>query len=287
MYFILTIIADNWILRYKKYADVILIFNILIAGLMIIRETLWQPNYSFNEYWMWYILHWKYLGYFFILKWKKIVAWFYFIMILYVTMVYLYFDEVPVSLYASVLFTWLIFPITLIFTSQKIKEMIVLLKTKKELIHTIRSILQVFPEGVIIRSVDPVTKQTVIKFANDVANQFLRQQDDKTEILDNLMVKKSCAKQNLQEKLLEEFLKEQELKIYTEKFASTSQMVELGECKQQIEEVKQLVSDINREDLEDENAKLEHYNIKSIKVQWDNWNAFMHVFVNTTQVWEF
>ena len=64
--------------------------------------------------------------------------------------------------------------------------MIVLLQTKKDLIHTIRSILQVFPEGVIIRSVDPVTKQTVIKFANDVASQFLRQQDDKTEVLDNL-----------------------------------------------------------------------------------------------------
>ena len=36
----------------KKYADVILIFNILIAGLMIIRETLLHPTYSFNEYWM-------------------------------------------------------------------------------------------------------------------------------------------------------------------------------------------------------------------------------------------
>ena len=149
---------------------------------------------------------------------------------------------------------------------------------------TIRSILQVFPEGVIIRSVDPVTKQTVIKFANDVASQFLRQQDDKTEVLERIKVKPDSPVQSHEDQQLIEFLQEQELKIDTEQFTSASQMVELKECKQQIEEVKQLVSDISREDSEGESTKLEHYNIKSIKVQWDNWNSFMHVFVNTTQV---
>ena len=59
-------------------------------------------------------------------------------------------------------------------------------------------------------------------------------------------------------------------------------MIELREYKQQIEEMKELSCDAKVE--EDENEKSEFYNIKSIKVQWENCNSFMHVFVNTTQV---
>ena len=107
--------------------------------------------------------------------------------------------------------------------------MIILLQTKKDLIHTIRNILQVFPEGVIIRSIDPVSKKTVVKFANDVASQFLKQSEGNTEVSAELKVKHSSAEQDQQEKWLDEFLHEQELKVDTEQFASTTQMVELRE----------------------------------------------------------
>ena len=217
------------------------------------------------------------------MKWKKIVVWFYIVMIAYIIAMNLKYDDVSFTLYASIACSCFIFPTTLIFISQKIKEMIILLKTKKDLIHTIRSILQVFPEGVIIRSVDPVAKQTVIKFANDVASQFLGRQAD-SEISDELRVKLDSPDQSHDDERLEEFLQEQELKIDTDQFAWGSQMVEIKECKRRIEEVKQYVRDIDNEQKESNDLNSKFYNIKSIKVQWDNNNSFMHVFINTTQV---
>ena len=52
--------------------------------------------------------------------------------------------------------------------AKQIKEILYLIKENKELIHTINSILQTFPEGVIIRSLDEISRKTLTKFANDV-----------------------------------------------------------------------------------------------------------------------
>ena len=243
---------------------------------------MFQTTYLLNEHWISYILYLKYIGSFFFLKWTRIVLVLYFIMIWYILMINYYYSNISLKLYAVFSFVGILFPITLYFGSQNIKEIIILLKTKKDLIHTIRSILQVFPEGVIIRSIDPVTKQTIIKFANDVASQFLKQMDESTEVSEELKVIPDNSVDNQNDQQLAEFLHEQELKIDTQQYAHSSQMIELKECKRKIEEMKELSCDAKVE--EDGNGKSEFYNIKSIKVQWENCNSFMHVFVNTTQV---
>ena len=266
----------------KQSAEIILLINIIVTGLVIIFEDMFQSTYLLNEHWISYILILKYIGSFFFLKWVRIVLGLYFIMIWYILMTNFYYNNVSLKLYSVFSFVGILFPITLYYGSQNIKEIIILLKTKKDLIHTIRSILQVFPEGVIIRSIDPVTKQTVIKFANDVASQFLKQVDDSAEVSDKLQVIPDSPVQNQKDQQLEEFLHEQELKIDTQKSDNLYQMIELRECKQKIKEIKELHLDSEIE--EDENWKSEFYNIKSTNVQWENCSSFMHVFVNTTQV---
>ena len=151
-----------------------------------------------------------------------------------------YYDNISLKLYSVFSFVGILFPITLYFGSQNIKEIIILLKTNKDLIHTIRSILQFFPEGVIIRSIDPVTKQTVIKFANDVASQFLKQVDDSAEVSDELKVIQDNSAQNQKYQQLEEFLQEQEFNIGTQKSDNLNQMIELREYKRKLEELKEL-----------------------------------------------
>ena len=71
------------------------------------------------------------------------------------------FDNVPIVLYIAFLFTLILFPVSSAFVSDKIKETIYLLKTNRNLIHTVRTILEIFPDGVLIRSLDPITKQTI------------------------------------------------------------------------------------------------------------------------------
>lgn len=91
------------------------------------------------------------------------------------------------------------------------------MKANKELIHTVRTILQQFPEGVIIRSIDPITKQTISKFANDMADKVIYKDDDAAQ--DNIVVKIIHADQLNQHHHVErigslnEFLYHQELKV--------------------------------------------------------------------------
>ena len=107
------------------------------------------------------------------------------------------------------------------------------MKINKDLIHTIRTILLLFPEGVIIRSIDPVTKETILKFANDAAKKFnLEKHDNSSDnnievtIINNnsskniFDINKSKMTQSETVLKLDEFLKTQEEKLIEQREAS-------------------------------------------------------------------
>ena len=99
------------------------------------------------------------------------------------------------------------------------KEMIVVLKHNKDLIHTIQTVLQVFPEGVVIRSLDETSRQTITKFANNIAAKVLiaEQQVGGQDLgIDIKVIEDESAKtdrKNSPTIKLDEFLNQQELKI--------------------------------------------------------------------------
>ena len=103
---------------------------------------------------------------------EKIVITFWGVSLFFIISVTKTHDEVPLRLYLSFLFIWILFPMCCFFIAEKVKQIFVYMKENKDLIHTIRTILLLFPEGVIIRSIDPVTKETILKFANDAAKKF-------------------------------------------------------------------------------------------------------------------
>ena len=106
--------------------------------------------------------------------------------------------------------------------SLKLKELIVLLKTNRDLIHTIQTILQVFPEGVVIRSLDDTSRETVLKFANNIANKVLVHTDSDLNVSESVKVQ-IVQPQNVREDekqnesiSLENFLKQQEANVQLE-----------------------------------------------------------------------
>ena len=106
------------------------------------------------------------------LEWKKIVWMRLSIYVMFIVWLHIKFEHVPFIIHLSLIFSSIIFITSSIIMSQQIKEIIKLIKEKKELVHTIKSILQVFPEGVNIRSLDPVSMNVVSMFANDVFEQI-------------------------------------------------------------------------------------------------------------------
>lgn len=130
-----------------------------------------------------------------------------------------YYSDVTPAFYFSFVFLSILFPLSCLFISEKIKELFILMKTNKDLIHTVRTILQQFPEGVIIRSVDPISKQTINKFANDMANKVICRDPAEEVPRENILVKIIHSDKNNQNRRFErignidEFLYHQEVKI--------------------------------------------------------------------------
>ena len=92
------------------------------------------------------------------------------------------YENVSLALYISVIMVVTMFTLTTMFYWIKIKETILLIKANKDLIQTIRMILQVFPEAVFIRSLDDVSKQVITKYSNDAAKNVLNTKDVKVNM---------------------------------------------------------------------------------------------------------
>ena len=120
--------------------------------------------------------------------------------------------------------------------------MISLLKFNKDLIHTIQMILQAFPEWVIIRSLDEKSKETIMKFANNIASKILIEDNNSNSDLKKSVSIDVINSQNIHENEVEnsisltEFLTLQEHKIELEHSEFVENMVRVREIVENIEE---------------------------------------------------
>ena len=186
--FILFWLIDKYCSKNKQLTKILFISIIIICGVSMIYASLKNQKYVFYEIWAWYILLCQYFGILMFANYVKVVLSFYFVIFAFIVSVNLLYDEIPFVLYISLMNIIIYFPLICIFISQKFKEMIMLLKTKKDLVHTIQTILKVLPEGVIIRSFDPIAKRVIIEYANDYAQKFLNEDNEGVSITDQLIL---------------------------------------------------------------------------------------------------
>ena len=184
-------------------------------------------------------------------------------------------------------FPLLLFPTSCIFASEKIKETIYLLKTNQNLINTIRTILEVFPEGVLIRSLDPKSRETILKFKNNIAKGFIMDKDNsKLEdvVIDQIDFSSKEVPENLASRInLKDFLSQQENKILSKltELDILEQVVEIKSIQKELSNLNEYVRDINSNSI----LPSQFFNVKTLRVNWDdNKDSFLHLFINTTQI---
>ena len=156
-----------------------------------------------------------------------------------------------------------------------------------QLVKTIKRILQVFPEGFLIQSLEEKSANLLLQFVNNTAIKNIIRYDDPLgkPILDeklnykiNLIDNTSKITTNIddEEKIniqsLSELLRSHVESI--EKYgAEATSSIQLRESSQ---------------NTDSESLICKHYNLKSVKVKWGtNKNSFIHVFVNTTAFKQF
>ena len=207
-------------------------------------------------------------------------------MILYLTIfifwifVYIWYGEGSFQIYFSLGLTCTLYPIIWMLISLKLKEMIVLLKSNNDLIHTIETILKVFPEGVMIRSVDEISRRTILKFANNIANRDLVNYENKDiniKVFDN---ESFSEERKMQHSIsLDMFLNRQESNLESSQNDWVDQLILIKKKICQLQE-----GFVKIANIEEKKEEL-FFNVKTIKVSRDKNNqSFMHVFINTTQV---
>ena len=162
--------------------------------------------------------------------------------------------------------------------------MIALLKINKDLIHTIQNILQVFPEGVIIRSLDERSKELIMKFANNIASKILEKEQQADQENNKLSIQMLSSEHIANQgdysfTCINDFLNYQEKQIGLVNSEFVEQLIKIKN------NIDHLQENFMRNDSYNESDNETIFSVKSIKVNWNNNNeSFMHVFINTTQV---
>ena len=168
-------------------------------------------------------------------------------------------------------------------------EFLNLIHKNEELVRTIKHILQVFPEAVLIQTYDDKTKKFVIKFANDAAkrdilnyNSALRNSHHSFDFLDQ-----PVADQNLNYIFTE--VENWDKSNSNLQLPSPTESIHLSELLEtHVDAIMngedEVVTSVQMTHL-NPSVEPKHFNAKTVKVKWESCQqSFIHVFVSTTYV---
>lgn len=99
------------------------------------------------------------------------VASFWIIKTYYIVVIHAAYGPMPCTFYFGTIAVSVLVPLIFMVIARIVLGFIELLQQNQELSVTIQNILQVFPEGVLVQSIDDSAGGVVVQFANDVAKQ--------------------------------------------------------------------------------------------------------------------
>ena len=279
--FIILIIVIDILIKMHKYLTEIVLFGYLIVlGIDIIYENLWFEEYRYHEVWI--IFDWAYiiLSIALCFKWKRMITLYWIIKGLNtIALVMKYNSKIVIYYYFGISLSAVAFPLIWMLISKIILGLFEQLQRNKKLIKSIKNILEVFPESVLIQSLDENTRTFILKFINNSAqNNFINYESPLNKPVDDDMLKVNIK--NVQINTISEDVWSQ---------GNLNQNVTLSsllDYHQSLlnEEQSEIVSTIEisngQSGWPNENT---YFNLKTVKVHWEDYNtSFMHVFINMT-----
>ena len=171
-----------------------------------------------------------------------------------------------------------------------------MIQNNQDLIKTIKRILEVFPEAIIIQSFDKDTSKLVLQFTNQAAKkEVIDYPDSSGKPIDeqhlNYVIK---TYDDVKDKTHSEFNDDQsESYSLTELLHIHAYSVQTNGAESILNTVLSSVEFCSKNytsqsEIEEENSKRRFFNVKTLCVKWDNnENSFIHVFINTTAVKRF
>ena len=283
---IFLIITDLCIQIKNELIEHVFIIILIIEALYITYEGWFYTEYKFHEIWI--IFYWTFI----IISiccwfhWKRMIVLFYILQIIYFVVLHLTYKNISVHFYPAFIFATILIPLVWMIIARIILAFLKLIHNNEELVKTIKKILQIFPEGILIQTLDQDSEKLVVQLVNDTAAK---------EIIE---YPNPCGKPINDEKLKYVFKMVDNNKNTSISFdgenehgsiTKLSALLESHVDKTQVSEVEAISSfefwSGNWDEEDYECSKCRHYNVKTVQLKWGaNRHSFIHVFVNTTAV---
>ena len=214
---------------------------------------------------------------------SNMILMFWFIQIYNFVLLHITYNDISMYFYMGYTFITLLLPLVSMIVARILLGFLLVIHNNSELIKTIKKILEVFPEGIIIQSLDKCSQEPVVQFANEAAtNDVISYQGIQYNPIDDSKLNYDIKVEN--EACSSNFVPEDDISFSK---ISLSQLLD-----QQIEAVQhkdiEVSVPVEFKDKNNDSAKSQFYIVKTLKVKWiHSKDSFIHVFVNATTIKKF
>ena len=281
------LLVDQAIERNKILIENIFFFYILLIGIIMTHEGLQYDEYKFHETWLVFYSVYLIISIATWFHWKKMVLLFWPIQLYNFVMLHITYEYISTYFYCGYAIIVILLPLIWMVIARLLLGFIMMIHNNRDLIETIKKILEVFPEGIIIQSFDKDSQSLVVKFTNNTAaKEIINYEDHYGKPIDyeqlSFVVKSTdnIAESNL---LNQENSNIKELSL-SDLLQSQIENTILNET-----EVVNSVELLNKQKSNsDESSDSKFYSIKTLCVKLkNNKNSYIHVFNNTTTLKKF
>ena len=179
-------ITDHIVSKSSNRIEFVFLFFTVLNGMIITHEGLQYTEYRFHETWLLFYSLYLVISIATCFRWKKMVFVFMVVQTYNIILLHINYTKISTYLYVGYMFATVLIPLIWMIVARILLGFISLQHNNQELINTIKRILQVFPEGIIIQSLDENTRKFVVKFANNEALQkILKYEEPLDKPIDN------------------------------------------------------------------------------------------------------
>ena len=281
------VITDLFIQMKNELIEYVLMTILLILGIFITYEGSTFNKYQFDEIWLIFYCLFLVISISCWFHWKRMVLLYWIIQVINFIVLHLTYEKLTVFFYPGYIFTTILLPLVSMVIAKIILTFLTLIYKNQKLVSTIRKILQIFPESILIQSLDQVSGKLIVQFVNDTAaKEIIEYGDPCGEQIKDSQLKYSFKFAQDCNNFIQSLEEENKL------IQSLSSLLELHVEKVQFSE-KEAISTIKLwhakwDDDMEEWSMCRHYNVKTVQLKLGvNKFSFIHVFINTTTIKQF
>ena len=259
-----------WISRFKnnhKVIEYVFFIFLLFDGIDIAYEGTFFNEYKFYEIWLLYYSIFLIISIASCFQWKRMVLLFWFVKIFNFIVIHYTYKSISLYFYCGYVFVIIFLPLIWMIAARIILGFILTIYKNQELAKTIKNILKIFPESIIIQSIDEKSDSPIIQFVNDSAIKDIIDYDDP--------VGKPIINERLQYILAEvKHIKDSESSNQHGQETNTYSLSELLQYHIDLIEIKDkvvLTSIELHSKAKPSNFDILHFNVKSMKVKWGSY----------------